>query len=98
MDDLPNFSRLFLLWAPLVATLIFSRWFGWIGLGVAMAVSLALFWFVASLFGERWWSDSTHVAVHTAYIGAFWGWVGGFWCAVALFVGWCRRNLKAANQ
>lgn len=98
MDDLPTFSRLFLLWAPLAATLIASRWFGWIGLGIAMALTLSLFVFVASLFGESWGADSASLAVRTAYIGAFWGWVVGFGCAVALFVGWCRRNLKAGNQ
>lgn len=98
MDELPTFSRLFLVWAPMAATLILSRWFGWLGLGVALVLTLGLFLGIASLFGESWWSDSAIPAVHTAYTGAFWGWIAGFSCGIALFVAWCRRNLKAANQ
>ncbi len=63
-----------------------------------MVLTLSLFLFVATLFGESWWSDSANPTVHTAYTGAFWGWIAGFCCGIALFVAWCRRNLKAPNQ
>ena len=103
MDGLPVFPRLFLLWAPVLATLILSRRFGWIGLGVALFLAFALFQTVATLQGEAWSfgssiETSANPLVRTAYAGAFWGWIGGLFCAVALFVSWCRARLREQNQ